>query len=52
MANAQKKPLPEFQSEDEEREFWADHDSTEFLDWQTAERSKFPNLKPTPRTIS
>ena len=41
-----------FQSEDEEREFWADHDSTEFIDWQSAERSKFANLKPTLRTIS
>jgi len=49
---AKKKPTPEFQSEDEEREFWAEHDSTEFIDWRTARRRKFPNLKPTLRTIS
>jgi predicted DNA binding CopG/RHH family protein len=46
------KPVPEFRSEDEEREFWADHDSTEFIDWRSAAPVKFPNLKPTLRTIS
>jgi len=49
---AKKKPIPEFRSEDEEREFWARHDSTGFIDWRTAGRRKFPNLKPTLRTIS
>ncbi len=44
--------MPEFQSEDEERKFWSSHDSTEFLDWRTAHRQKFPQLKPTLRTIS
>jgi len=44
--------VPEFQSEDEEREFWARHDSTEFIDWQSAQRRNFPNLKPSLRTIS
>jgi len=44
--------MPEFRSEDEERQFWSDHDSTEFIDWRNAERHKFPNLKPTLRTIS
>jgi predicted DNA binding CopG/RHH family protein len=52
MPSAKKKPIPEFRSEDEEREFWAAHDSTGFIDWQSAERVKFPNLKPTLRTIS
>jgi predicted DNA binding CopG/RHH family protein len=47
-----KKQVPEFRNEDEEREFWAKHDSTAFIDWQAAERRKFPNLKPTLRTIS
>jgi predicted DNA binding CopG/RHH family protein len=47
-----KKPMPKFQSEQEEREFWASHDSTQFIDWQAAKRRKFPNLKPTLRTIS
>jgi len=47
-----KKPVLEFRSEDEEREFWAKHDSTEFVDWQSARRRKFTILRPTLRTIS
>lgn len=46
------KPIPKFQSEDEEREFWATHDATEYLDWERAERAIFPNLKPSTKTIS
>ncbi|MGA2119768.1 MAG: BrnA antitoxin family protein [Bryobacteraceae bacterium] len=52
MPSTKRKPVPEFHSENEEREFWATHDSTEFIDWRSAERRKFPNLKPTLRTIS
>jgi predicted DNA binding CopG/RHH family protein len=52
MPSAKKRSVPEFRSEDEEREFWAKHDSTAFIDWQSAQRRKFPNLKPTLRTIS
>jgi predicted DNA binding CopG/RHH family protein len=47
-----KKRVPEFNSEDEEREFWAPHDSTEYVDWHQAERVVFPKLKPTTKTIS
>jgi predicted DNA binding CopG/RHH family protein len=46
------KPLPEFQNEDEERKFWAEHDSAEYLDWSQAQRAVFPNLKPSTKTIS
>jgi predicted DNA binding CopG/RHH family protein len=46
------KPIPEFKSEDEEREFWATHDSAEYVDWRQAKRVIFPNLKPSTRTIS
>jgi predicted DNA binding CopG/RHH family protein len=52
LTSTKKKPVPEFRSEEEEREFWAGHDSTEFIDWQSAQRRRFPNLKPTLRTIS
>jgi predicted DNA binding CopG/RHH family protein len=52
MPTSKTKPIPEFRNEDEERTFWAGHDSTEFIDWQTGRRHKFPNLKPTLRTIS
>lgn len=46
------KPIPNFQSEDEEREFWAQQDSTEYVNWGEAERVVFPKLKPTTKTIS
>ncbi len=46
------KPIPSFANEDEEREFWASHDSTDYVDWSRAERAIFPNLKPSTRTIS
>ena len=47
-----KKQIPTFKNEDEEREFWATHDSTEFLDWSKAKRAVFPNLKPSTKSIS
>lgn len=46
------KKIPKFRNEDHEREFWATHDSTEFLDWDKAERVHFSNLKPSLKTIS
>ena len=47
-----KKQVPAFRNEDQEREFWATHDSTEFVDWSKAKRAVFPNLKPSTKTIS
>ena len=52
MPTPKRKAVPEFRSEEEERDFWAAHDSTEFVDWRAGERRKLPNLKPTLRTIS
>ena len=46
------KQIPKFKNEDEEREFWATHDTTDYVDWRLARRVRFPNLKPTLRTIS
>lgn len=46
------KKIPNFKNEDEEREFWAKADSTEYIDWSKAERAVFPNLKPSTETIS
>lgn len=31
------KSIPQFKNEDEEREFWATHDSTDYVDWSKAE---------------
>ncbi len=36
--NSNHKPIPQMSSEDEEREFWATHDSTEYIDWSKAEK--------------
>ncbi len=47
-----KKRIPKFESEDQERDFWATHDSTEYVGWEKAKRVRFPNLKPSTRTIS
>ena len=46
------KKIPKFKSEAEESEFWATHDSTEYIDYSTAKRIAFPNLKPSTKTIS
>jgi predicted DNA binding CopG/RHH family protein len=46
------KPIPNFASEGEERDFWANHDSTEFVDWTSARRLTLSNLKPSTKTIS
>ena len=46
------KKIPDFKSEQEEREFWENHDSSEYLDLSKAERAILPNLKPSTKTIS
>jgi len=46
------KDIPEFKNEEEERQFWAEHDSTEYVDWSKTKRGVFPNLKPSTKTIS
>jgi predicted DNA binding CopG/RHH family protein len=51
MRDMKKKP-PEFKSEDDERKFWANADSTEYVDWQAGKRTKLVQLKPSLKTIS
>jgi len=46
------KPIPKFESEDAEREFWETHDSTEHVDWSRARPTTFSRLKPSTQTIS
>ncbi len=46
------KKIPEFRNEDEERAFWEEHDSAEFVDWSTAKKVTLPNLKPSVKKIS
>jgi predicted DNA binding CopG/RHH family protein len=47
-----KKKIPKLKNEDQERDFWASHDSTVYVQWEKAKRKKLPNLKPSTRTIS
>ena len=39
------KTLPKFKNEDEERDFWATHSSTDYVDWANAMHVSFPNLR-------
>ena len=48
----QLKTAPKFTTEEEERLFWELNDSSEYVDWKTAEQVVLPNLKPTTKTIS
>lgn len=44
--------IPKFKNEDEEAEFWANLDLSEYLEPSDFERVSFPNLKPTTHPIS
>ena len=46
------KKIPEFATEAEEREFWERNDSTDYVDWQHANKVALPKLKPSTKTIS
>ncbi|OQY99549.1 MAG: hypothetical protein B6D41_01300 [Chloroflexi bacterium UTCFX4] len=48
----QLKKIPKFKTEARERRFWETHDSTDYVNWSSAERVRLPNLKPTTQTIS
>ncbi len=46
------KKVPKFETEQEEREFWETHDSSDHVDWTKAESVSLSNLKPSTKTIS
>jgi predicted DNA binding CopG/RHH family protein len=46
------KKIPNFENEEKEREFWAETDSSEYIDWKKAKKIVLPNLKPSVKTIS
>ena len=48
----QRKAIPQFANEEEERKFWEQNDSSDYLDWNEARPVVMPNLKPTTKTIS
>ena len=47
-----KKKIPKFTNEAEERRFWQQHDSSEYLDWSDAEEVVLSRLKLSTRKIS
>jgi predicted DNA binding CopG/RHH family protein len=47
-----KELMPKFRSEDEERDYWAEHDVVDYFDWDKSVEGSFPALKPSTRTIS
>ena len=47
-----KKKVPTHKSENQERAFWSNMDSSEYVDWSKGQRAVFPNLKPSTKTIS
>ena len=49
---SKKRKTPRFESEDQERDFWADESSTDYVDWSKAQRVTLPELKPSVKTIS
>jgi len=46
------KKVPKFRNEDEEFEFWSNHDITDYIDVSKSKRVAFPKLKPTSKLIS
>lgn len=46
------KTHPVFTTEAEERQFWEQNDSSDYVDWGQAKRVSMPNLKPSTKTIS
>ncbi|MBP9673884.1 MAG: BrnA antitoxin family protein [Bacteriovoracaceae bacterium] len=47
-----KKKIPKFKNEDQEREFWSKEDSMNHFDLKQAKKISFPHLKPSSQSIS
>ncbi|MBI2264000.1 MAG: BrnA antitoxin family protein [Armatimonadetes bacterium] len=45
-------PIPNFENEDEERDFWATHSPLDYFDSKKFKRALFPNLKPSLKSVS
>lgn len=44
--------IPEFKTEDQEREFWATHSPLDYFDSSSARTASLPDLKPSLKSIS
>lgn len=47
-----RKKIPLFEDEDQEREFWSKNSPLDFIDDDSVTQGDFPNLKPTPKSVS
>ncbi len=47
-----KKLIPDFKTEDEERKFWATHSPLDYFNIKDFKRASFPKLKPSVKSIS
>ncbi|OGV97395.1 hypothetical protein A2W24_03585 [Microgenomates group bacterium RBG_16_45_19] len=52
MKNKNVKIIPKFNSEDDERKFWATHDATDYFDMNREAKMDLSKLKPTTEAIS
>lgn len=50
--NQKIKPIPKFKNEDEERNFWATHDTTEYFDTNKPVELDLSELKPSTRSVT
>lgn len=50
--NQKIKPIPKFKNEDEERNFWATHDTTEYFDTNRPIALDLSELKPSTRSVT
>ena len=49
----QRKAIPKFKSEVDEREFWLSHESADYVDWSAAQKNpSLVNLKTSSKTVS
>jgi predicted DNA binding CopG/RHH family protein len=46
------KNIPKFKNEDEERDFWANKNSADYINWRKSKPAHFSKLKPSTKTIS
>lgn len=52
MSKKKLKSIPKFKTEDEERDFWAKADSSEYFDWDNPIDFDLSKLKPSTESIS
>ena len=52
MSKNKIKPIPKFKNEDQERDFWATHDATDYFDTSHEITLDLSKLKPTTESIS